>query len=293
MASRTQEDIATARGPDQVVYWQIYAMRDLRKTEREIKNAVKLGFKGFALTVDAIRAGKRERDLRAALLEEAEDDDDLADSDGEAGLSGSPTVTRGMMWEEFDWESALKWLRKQTDLPICIKGIQSWQDAKLCAEYVVIPWLSNHAGRQLDGAPSAVETLLDMQRFCPGVFERSEVIVDGGIRRGTDILKAFALGATSVGLGRPFIYALALGERGISRTIQILRQEIETGMSLLGVNKLSELNRLYDEGIVSGIWHIAILEGEQKESGRQCKSIAHVEIMECKARQCFTGQKER
>lgn len=108
--------------------------------------------------------------------------------------------------------------------------------------YGVHPWLSNHGGRQLEGAPSAADTLVEMRRNCPEVFDKCEVIVDGGITRGTDIVKAIALGARAVGIGRGFLFALAFGEAGVSRAIRILKQEVETTMALLGVTSVDQLN---------------------------------------------------
>lgn len=107
------------------------------------------------------------------------------------------------------------------------------------------PWLSNHGGRQLEGAPSAIETLLEMRENCPEVFQNCDVIVDGGITRGTDIVKALALGAKGVGIGRPFLYALTFGEAGVNKAIQILQQEVETTMALLGVTCIDELRPCY------------------------------------------------
>jgi len=111
--------------------------------------------------------------------------------------------------------------------------------------YGVHPWLSNHGGRQLDGAPSSVETLVDIRKHCPEVFERCDVIVDGGITRGSDIAKAIALGAKGVGLGRPFLYSLVYREAGVSKAIRILKHELETTMALLGVTSLAQLNPSY------------------------------------------------
>jgi L-lactate dehydrogenase (cytochrome) len=146
------------------------------------------------------------------------------------------------VWPHFDWVSAVKWLRNITDLPIAIKGIQTWEDAALCAHYGVHPWLSNHGGRQLDAAPSALETLMEIRLNCPQVFDLSEVIVDGGVSRGSDIIKAIALGAKAVGLGRGFVFALVFGEAGVSKAIRILKHEMETAMALLGVTSIDELN---------------------------------------------------
>jgi len=149
------------------------------------------------------------------------------------------------VWTNFDWAAAIKWLRTITELPIAIKGIQSWEDAALCMHYGVHPWLSNHAGRQLDGAPSAADTLVAIRKYCPEVFDRCEVIVDGGIMRGTDIVKALALGAKGVGLGRAFLYALVFGDKGVSKAIRILKHEVETTMALVGVTKIDQLNHSY------------------------------------------------
>lgn len=112
-------------------------------------------------------------------------------------------------------------------------------------KYGVHPWLSNHGGRQLEGAPSAIETLIEIRQNAPEVFDNCEVIVDGGIMRGGDVVKAIALGAKGVALGRAFLYALAFGETGVSKAIQILRAEMETTMSLLGVTRIEDLNPSY------------------------------------------------
>lgn len=109
-------------------------------------------------------------------------------------------------------------------------------------EHGVHPWLSNHGGRQLEGAPSALETPLEIRQYCPEVLDKCTVMVDGGITRGTDIVKALALGAKGVGLGRAFLYALAFGEPGVRRSIRILKQEVETAMALLGVSSIDQLN---------------------------------------------------
>lgn len=132
-------------------------------------------------------------------------------------------------------------MRTMTDLPVAIKGIQCWEDAAICRQFGVHPWLSNHGGRQLEGAPSALETLLEIRQHCPEVLAECDVIVDGGIRRGTDVVKALALGAKAVGLGRPFLYALSFGEAGVTRAFNILKSEIETAMALLGVENVKQL----------------------------------------------------
>ncbi|KAF7555690.1 hypothetical protein G7Z17_g2003 [Cylindrodendrum hubeiense] len=242
-AGCSQKQMTDARGPNQTLYWQIYAMTDLEITKREIKEAIASGYKGFTLTVDAIKVGKRERDMRLNIAESVVPGP--GDDDEDFGLSGGISVTRPNVYSKFDWVSAVEWLRGITDLPIVIKGIQCWEDAALCMQHGVHPWLSNHGGRQLEGAPSALETLLEIRQYCPEVFDKCEVIVDGGITRGTDIVKALALGAKGVGLGRAFLFALVFGEPGVRRAIRILKQEVETTMALLGVSSIDQLNPSY------------------------------------------------
>lgn len=145
------------------------------------------------------------------------------------------------VYDRFDFASAIQWLRCITDLPIAIKGVQSWEDAQLCMHYGAHPWLSNHGGRQLDAAPSAAETLLEIREHCPEILERCDVIVDGGITRGTEIVKALALGAKGVSIGRGFLFALVFGSDGLDKAIRILKQEVEATMGLLGVSSIAEL----------------------------------------------------
>lgn len=113
-------------------------------------------------------------------------------------------------------------MKSITDLPLIIKGVQSVEDAKLAAESGVKGIvLSNHGGRQLNFAPASIDVLREIREEAPEVFEKLEVYVDGGVRRGTDVLKALCLGAKAVGLGRPFLYAQsAYGEQGVVRAVQ-------------------------------------------------------------------------
>lgn len=145
----------------------------------------------------------------------------------------------------FDWLSAINWLRSLTDQPIAIKGIQTWEDAVLCMNHGVHLWLSNNGGGQLEGSPSNLETLLEIRQNCPEVFSKCEVILDGRVTRGTDIVKALALGAKGVGVGRGFLYSLVFGKQGVSKVIRILKQEVENAMALLGVSSVEELNSSY------------------------------------------------
>ncbi|KAL2825059.1 oxidoreductase [Aspergillus cavernicola] len=253
-------EMASARAPGQTTYWQIYAAADLAVTEEQVKRAVQLGYKGFALTVDAIWSGKRESDLRAnSLLDDDDEDAGEEEEEEDTTFAKEPTVKRPPVWSRFNWVSAITWLRTLTDLPIAIKGIQTWEDAALCMQHPgVHPWLSNHGGRQIDSAPSAAETLVSMHQHCPEVFTKCNVIVDGGITRGADIVKALALGATAVGLGRGFLYSIVFGDAGASKAIRILVHEIETTMALLGITSLQELDSSYVSASHFFLWDCCI-----------------------------------
>ena len=129
------------------------------------------------------------------------------------------------------WQETLPWLAKHTDLPIVLKGLQTHEDAYLAslhAPQVKGIILSNHGGRALDTAPPAVHTLLEIRKYCPEVFDKLEFHVDGGIRRGTDVVKALCLGAKAVGLGRPELWGLAAGgPEGVRRTLQSMCHSLE------------------------------------------------------------------
>ena len=139
--------------------------------------------------------------------------------------------------------SDIPWIKAASGLPVVIKGIQSAADAMKALEYDVQGiMLSNHGGRSLDTAQPAMLTLLELHRICPEVFHKVEVYVDGGITRGTDIVKALCLGATAVGIGRPFLYSLCYGQEGVEHLSQILKDELETSMRLLGATRVDQLH---------------------------------------------------
>jgi isopentenyl diphosphate isomerase/L-lactate dehydrogenase-like FMN-dependent dehydrogenase len=133
-----------------------------------------------------------------------------------------------------------------TDLPIIVKGIMSVRDAKLAVKHKVPAIvLSNHGGRQLDGAPSALEVALDIYKKAPEVFKKTEVFADGGVRYGTDVLKLLALGVKAVGVGRPFMYSNIFGQEGVERTIELLKREIAVDAANLGLGDLKEIDADY------------------------------------------------
>jgi L-lactate dehydrogenase (cytochrome) len=124
-------------------------------------------------------------------------------------------IDQGMTWED------LKWIRSVTKLPIILKGIGCAEDAKIAMQYKVDGLLlGNHGGRNLDYSPPSILILLEMHKLCPEIFNQMEIYIDGGFRRGADIIKALCLGAKAVGIGRTFLYALHYGVEGIEHLVQ-------------------------------------------------------------------------
>lgn len=206
-ASMSPSEIVKA-GPDATFAWQLYVLKDITATEKilaRIRTIPQIKF--LVLTLDAPFPGKRENDERHKLAEAA------------AGTPPKPWGTESAL----TWTKTLKWLRTQTDLPVVLKGIQTYEDAYLatlfpCVKGIII---SNHGGRALDTTTTPVQVLLEIRKYCPQVFEKLDVLVDGGIRRGTDVVKALALGAKGVGIGRAALYGLAVGgEAGVHRTLE-------------------------------------------------------------------------
>ncbi|KAI1797745.1 FMN-dependent dehydrogenase-domain-containing protein [Ganoderma leucocontextum] len=252
-ASLSYAQIAEARlTPDQPLFFQLYKHRDDKIAEQRVREVVSLGYNAIFLTVDAIVAGNRERDVRAPLeLEEQEREADKIEASDEAdrpekndpnllGTAGALVANNDL---DMTWERTIPWLRSITKLPIVIKGIQSVEDAVLAAEAGVDGILiSNHGGRQLEYSLPCIDVLYRLRKQRPDVFDKLEVYIDGGIRRGTDVLKALCLGAKAVGLGRPFLYAQsAYGEDGVVKIVDILEREIVRGMRLLGASKVQDL----------------------------------------------------
>jgi 4-hydroxymandelate oxidase len=191
---------------------------------------VEAGFRALVLTVDFPVAGRRERDLRTDFV--LPDDlpapnlpVTLARKDFHAALG--KIVDPSLTWRD------LEWLRSTCSLPLVVKGVLTSEDALLAAEHgasAVI--VSNHGGRQLDGVPATLDVLPEV---ADAVGQRVEVLLDGGIRRGTDVLKALALGARAALAGRAVLWGLAAGgEEGVVQVFELLRNEMKVGLKLLG-----------------------------------------------------------
>ena len=238
-ASMTPEQVTEGSPPGQVFGWQLYVQSQREKSERMIKriNTLRDKFRFIVLTLDAAVPGKRELDEKHQFFNGSTVT--AATNDGQSPGSkrpGSGGVGQQLFFGtacNLTWATTLPWLAKHTDLPIVLKGVQTHEDAFLAARYTpqvkgII--LSNHGGRALDTAPPAVHTLLEIRKYCPEVFRALEVWVDGGIKRGTDVVKALCLGARGVGIGRAVLYGLgAGGQKGVERVF-------ESQFQLLGSN---------------------------------------------------------
>ncbi|KDE04846.1 hypothetical protein MVLG_04707 [Microbotryum lychnidis-dioicae p1A1 Lamole] len=241
-ASVSPLDIAAAGNEDQTLFFQLYMLKDKQRVEMVLGVAKAIGFKAILFTVDAPVPGKRELDLRTGLDENTIVLDESAGQIGEkksAVAESSQLLTTNLTWD------LIAWIKEKSGLPVVVKGIQSYEDAVQCEKYgAAAIMLSNHGGRQLDTASTPIETLLEIRRYAPDLLTSSmQIIVDSGIRRGTDAVIALCLGADAVSLGRPFMYSLCYGEEGVTRCAEILGEEIARTMRLLGVRSVRELNK--------------------------------------------------
>jgi 4-hydroxymandelate oxidase len=245
MANVALEEVRAA-APGAQQWFQLYVQRDRGLTAELVARAVAAGYQALVVTVDAPVLGRRESDLRhgfrlpphlrpgnlayddAALLAEARD----AHSALAAQFSAStdPSVS----WRDVGW------LRSLSPLPIVLKGVLHPDDARRAAEEgVAAVVVSNHGGRQLDGAVAALDAL---PAVAAAAGDRLEVLMDGGIRRGTDVLVALALGARAVLLGRPLLWGLAVGgEAGARRVLSLLRGEVDLALALTGCTSPAEI----------------------------------------------------
>lgn len=216
------------------LWFQLYSHHTLETTGLLVKRVEEAGYKAIVLTVDSPFLGRRERDLHNQfLLGQHVSMANFSHKNASASPSSRHLVDT---WETVDW------LRSMTTLPILLKGILTAEDARLAAERgidgIVV---SNHGGRQLDGAIASLDALPEVVEAVAG---RCEVYVDGGIRRGTDVLKALALGARAVLLGRSILWGLAVnGQEGVRHVLELLRAELELAMALSGRPTLASIDR--------------------------------------------------
>lgn len=204
-------------------WFQLYVHQDRGFTRDTLRRAHEAGFEAIVFTVDAPYLGKRERDRRNELHLQAEARGQELDLD--------PAIS----WDD------LAWIREDAPIPLLIKGILTAEDARIAVEHGVDGIVvSNHGGRQLDGSLAALDALVEVVEAVEG---RCEVLMDGGIRRGTDVLKALALGARAVLVARPVAWGLAAaGEAGAAHVLQILREELDLAMALCGCRSIRDVS---------------------------------------------------
>ena len=243
MSSTSIEDVATAAtGPR---WFQLYMPPDRAASAAFVERAVDAGYSAIVLTVDLPKTGRRERDignafslpegLRYANLD-ARQGAAIADGPDPFAQNVNAQTNPGLGWGD------LEWLVAKTSLPVIVKGVVRADDARHAVEAGARGLIvSNHGGRQLDYSIASLDALPEVVE---AVGRDIPVLMDGGVRRGTDVLKALCLGARAVLIGRPALYALAVGgEKAVSGMLAMLREEIEISMSLLGVRRLSELSK--------------------------------------------------
>lgn len=206
--------------PNGSFFFQLYVNPNREKSAALLHQISSLPqFKAIHITVDAAWPGKREADERVKADEEmtVPMSNVKAKNDMKGGGIGrlmSGNIDPGLTWDD------IAFVRKHTHLPVCLKGVMSADDAILAMEAGVDGLLlSNHGGRNLDTSPPSIITLLELHRRCPEIFDKMEIYVDSGIRRGTDVLKAIALGATAVGMGRSMLFATNYGQEGVEHLI--------------------------------------------------------------------------
>ncbi|XP_070566020.1 uncharacterized protein [Ptychodera flava] len=242
ISKKSLEEVAAAR-PHLPKWLNVYPWRSREVTRDVVKRAERAGFKAIVISVDVPTPGFKRRAMRNNR-QTTMPGEHLGTFDRYINkTAGSLPKGPAFSFEETSstWQY-IKWLTDVSKLPIVLKGILTVEDAVLAAEHNVQGILvSNHGGRQLDCIPAAIDVLPDI---VDAVGDKLDVYVDGGIRSGTDVLKALALGARAVFIGRPIIYGLACnGEEGVKSVLRILREEFKRAMALTGCSRLSDVSR--------------------------------------------------
>ncbi|MFT3697557.1 MAG: alpha-hydroxy acid oxidase [Kofleriaceae bacterium] len=242
LSNTAVEDVcAAATGP---VWFQLYVYKDRKATEGLVRRVEAAGAKALVLTVDAPLLGRRERDVRNRFALPSH----LAVQNmfelGRVGTTGMESGLAAYVAEQLDaslsWD-AIDWLRSITKLPVLVKGVVRADDAKRAVEHgaagVVV---SNHGGRQLDASPATIAALPRIADAIAG----STILLDGGVRRGSDVIKAIAFGANAVLIGRPILWGLAAGGRdGVAHALGMVRRELDLAMALCGCPNVGTMTR--------------------------------------------------
>jgi isopentenyl diphosphate isomerase/L-lactate dehydrogenase-like FMN-dependent dehydrogenase len=239
IATATPEEVAAA-APGAPRWFQVYVLKDRGATRDLVARAAAAGYSALVLTADTPYLGRRERDIRYAFtIPEAMRPLALASADGErVGATILPELSPSVGWRDVEQ------LVADTNLPVLVKGVHTAEDAALALEHgaagVIV---SNHGGRQLDGVAAAIDMLPEIVETVAG---RAEVLMDGGVRRGADVVKALALGARAVLVGRAFLWGLVVGgEEGVRNVLELLRAEMVLALALCGCTSPDELTRAH------------------------------------------------
>lgn len=252
-ATRSIEEVASEAGGANLWY-QSYILKERDLTLRMVKRAVDAGYKGVFLTVDSVRFGYREADVRNGWdsLPPPHRLRNYDEKGSESTLTNTYNGRRRKSWDQnseqmfeqnVTWDD-VRWLKKNgcQNIPLIIKGIMTGEDALLAlaagADGVMV---SNHGGRGLDGALASIDALPEVVKAVDG---RAPVLLDGGVMRGTDVIKALALGATAVGIGKPVFFALACGgEDAVVNMLNMLKTEVEAAMAICGCRSVGDVTR--------------------------------------------------
>lgn len=243
-ATSSVEEVAST-GPG-IRFFQLYVYKDRNVVAQLVRRAERAGFKAIALTVDTPRLGRRESDIKnrfnlpAHLTLKNFEGLDLGKMN-QTSDSGLASYVAGQIDRSLSWKD-VKWLQTITTMPILVKGVMTAEDTRLAIQVGAAGIIvSNHGARQLDYVPATISCLEEVVKAAQG---RVPVFLDGGVRRGTDVFKALALGASGVFIGRPVVFSLAAeGEAGVRKVLQMMREEFELTMALSGCCSLKDITR--------------------------------------------------
>ncbi|KAL5601431.1 hypothetical protein BROUX41_002582 [Berkeleyomyces rouxiae] len=217
-SAKTMEDLAAARGAEQTIFNQLYTTDNITATQILFDRVAASGGKAIVWTIDAPGSPSRQRASRF-----------------DVGSANNRFIT--LTWDVYHRFTTM------TELPIILKGIQTVEDAEAAiANGVKAIILSNHGGRNLDGSPSSLEIAIEIYKKDPTIFQRIEVLADGGVRYGADALRLLALGVKAVGLGRPVMFSNIFGKDGVAKAISLFRNELMNDAANLGVGNIHSIN---------------------------------------------------
>jgi isopentenyl diphosphate isomerase/L-lactate dehydrogenase-like FMN-dependent dehydrogenase len=241
VATATPTDVASA-APGGQRWLQIYVFRDREVSDAVISEALEAGFSALVLTADLPVYGIRHREARAGFGVPEEDVPAIAAARARGGEDDEHHAL-GLLDSGLQWDYVTE-LRERWGVPVIVKGLLTGEDALLACDHgAAAVVVSNHGGRQLDGVLASLEALPEV---VDAVGDRAEVYLDGGIRRGTDVVTALALGARAVLVGRPVMFGLALGgAKGVEQVLEIIREETENALALLGCRSPDEVTRAH------------------------------------------------